>query len=179
MKPNFKIVQKDKKTKARAGIIKTLHGDIETPIFVPVGTNSSVKSVSPRDLKEMGAQIVLANTYHLHLRPGEDLIKKFGGLSKWMSWGKPTMTDSGGFQVFSLGIGLEHGVGKLMRDEATEARPRLNKITPEGVTFQSHLDGSTQFLSPESSIKIQEKLGADLIVAFDDLESPKYDHEET
>ena len=179
MKPKFEIIKKDKKTKARAGIISTPHGDIETPIFVPVGTNSSVKSVSPRDLKEMGAQIVLANTYHLHIRPGEDLIKKFDGLSKWMSWGGPTMTDSGGFQVFSLGIGLEHGVGKLLREEEGEAKPRLNKITKEGVTFQSHLDGSKQYLSPEISIEIQEKLGADLIVAFDDLESPKYNHEET
>ena len=178
-KINFEIVKKDKKSKARAGVINTPHGEIETPIFIPVGTNSSVKSVNPRDLKEMGAQIVLANTYHLHLRPGEDLIKKFGGLSKWMSWGGPTMTDSGGFQVFSLGIGLEHGVGKLLRDEVTEAKPRLNKITKEGVMFQSHLDGSKQFLSPEISIKIQEKLGPDLIVAFDDLESPKYNHEET
>jgi queuine tRNA-ribosyltransferase/7-cyano-7-deazaguanine tRNA-ribosyltransferase len=113
------------------------------------------------------------------LRPGEDLIKKFGGLAKFMSWNGPTMTDSGGFQVFSLGIGLEHGVGKLLRDEEGEKRPRLNKITKEGVTFQSHIDGSKQFLSPETSIKIQEKLGADLIVAFDDLESPKYSHEET
>ncbi len=176
---SFKIIKKDKKSKARAGIISTLHGDIQTPIFVPVGTNSSVKSVSPRDLKEMGAEIILSNTYHLHLRPGEDLIKKFGGLSKWMSWQGPTMTDSGGFQVFSLGVGLEHGVGKLLREEEGEAKPRLNKITKEGVTFQSHLDGSKQFLSPEISIDIQEKLGADLIVAFDDLESPKHTYEET
>ncbi|MCL5970853.1 MAG: tRNA guanosine(34) transglycosylase Tgt [Patescibacteria group bacterium] len=179
MKPSFEIIKKDKKSKARAGIISTPHGEIETPIFIPVGTNSSVKSVNPRDLKEMGAQIILANTYHLHLRPGESLIKKFGGLSKWMSWGKPTMTDSGGFQVFSLGVGLEHGVGKLLREEEGVAKPRLNKITQEGVTFQSHIDGSKQFLSPETSIEIQEKLGADLIVAFDDLESPKYSHEET
>ncbi len=176
---SFKIIKKDKKSKARAGIISTLHGDIQTPIFVPVGTNSTVKSVNPRDLKEMGAEIILANTYHLHLRPGEDLIKKFGGLSKWMSWQGPTMTDSGGFQVFSLGVGLEHGVGKLLREEEGEAKPRLNKITKEGVTFQSHLDGSKQFLSPEISIDIQEKLGADLIVAFDDLESPKHTYEET
>jgi len=176
---SFKITKNDKKSKARAGIISTPHGDIETPIFIPVGTNSSVKSVNPRDLREMGAQVVLSNTYHLHLRPGEDLIKKFGGLSKWMSWGGPTMTDSGGFQVFSLGIGLEHGVGKLLREEEGEAKPRLNKITKEGVTFQSHLDGSKQYLSPEVSIEIQEKIGSDLIVAFDDLESPKYNHEET
>jgi len=179
MIPTFKITKKDSKSKARAGIIKTPHGDIETPSFVPVGTQGTVKAVSPRDLREMGAQIVLANTYHLHLRPGEDLIKKFGGLAKFMSWNGPTMTDSGGFQVFSLGIGLEHGVGKLLRDEEGEKRPRLNKITKEGVTFQSHIDGSKQFLSPETSIEIQEKLGADLIIAFDDLESPKYSHEES
>lgn len=179
MSPKFQIIKKDKKSKARAGVIKTANGDIETPQFVPVGTQGTVKAVSPRDLKEMGVQIVLANTYHLHLRPGEDLIKKFGGLAKFMSWNGPTMTDSGGFQVFSLGIGLEHGVGKLLRDEEGEKRPRLNKITKEGVTFQSHIDGSKQFLSPEISIEIQEKLGADLIVAFDDLESPKYSHEET
>lgn len=179
MSPKFQIIQKDKKSKARAGVIKTRNGVIETPQFVPVGTQGTVKAVSPRDLKEMGVQIVLANTYHLHLRPGEDLIKKFGGLAKFMSWNGPTMTDSGGFQVFSLGIGLEHGVGKLLRDEEGEKRPRLNKITKEGVTFQSHIDGSKQFLSPEISIKIQEKLGADLIVAFDDLESPKHSYEET
>ena len=114
---SFEILSKDKKSKARAGVIKTLHGNIETPGFIPVGTQGTVKGVSPRDLKEMGAQIVLSNTYHLHIRPGEDLIKKLGGLSKFMSWNGPTMTDSGGFQVFSLGIGLEHGVGKLLRDE--------------------------------------------------------------
>jgi queuine tRNA-ribosyltransferase/7-cyano-7-deazaguanine tRNA-ribosyltransferase len=176
---SFKITKKDKKTKARAGIIKTPHGNIETPQFVPVGTQGTVKGISPRDLKEIGAQIVLANTYHLHLRPGEDLVKKFGGLSKFMSWNGPTMTDSGGFQVFSLGIGLEHGVGKLLRDEEGEKKPRLNKISKEGVTFQSHIDGSKQFLSPKISMEIQEKLGADLIVAFDDLESPKYSYEET
>lgn len=179
MQPSFKIIQKDKKTKLRAGIIKTPHGDIETPSFVPVGTQGTVKAITPRDLGEMGAQVVLTNTYHLHLRPGENLVKKMGGLAKFMSWNGPTMTDSGGFQVFSLGIGLEHGVGKLLREEEGEKRPRLNKITKEGVTFQSHIDGSKQFLSPETSIEIQEKLGADLIVGFDDLESPKYSHEET
>jgi tRNA-guanine transglycosylase len=176
---SFKIVKKDKKSKARAGIIKTSHGEIETPIFVSVGTQASVKSIDPKQLHELGAQVVLANTYHLHLRPGEDIIKKFGGLAKFMSWNGPTMTDSGGFQVFSLGIAMEHGVGKLLREEEGEARPRLNKITEEGVYFQSHIDGSKQFLSSESSIEIQEKIGADLIVAFDDLESPKHTYEET
>lgn len=182
---SFKISSKGKKSKARAGIISTSHGDIETPIFIPVGTQGTVKAVSPRDLKEMGAQIVLANTYHLHLRPGEDLIKKLGGLAEFMSWEGPTMTDSGGFQVFSLGVGKEGGGVKFLRDEpkgykeSEEAKPRLNKITEEGVTFQSHIDGSTHKLTPENSIEIQEKLGADLIVAFDDLESPKYDFDKT
>ena len=192
MTPSFKIIQKDKKTKARAGLISTPHGDIETPIFVPVGTQGTVKAVSPRDLKEMGAQVILANTYHLHLRPGEDLIKKMGGLAKFAGWEGPTMTDSGGFQVFSLGVGKENGGVKFFREEksriknqkskmAEEVTPqiRLNKISEEGVTFQSHIDGSKQFLSPESSIEIQEKLGADLIVAFDDLESPQYNFEKT
>jgi queuine tRNA-ribosyltransferase/7-cyano-7-deazaguanine tRNA-ribosyltransferase len=175
----FSILKKDKKTKARAGIIKTPHGDIETPMFVPVGTQGTVKAISPKELRELGTQAVLANTYHLHLRPSEDIVKKFGGLAKFMGWNGPTMTDSGGFQVFSLGIALEHGVGKLLREEESETRPRLNKITEEGVYFQSHIDGSKQFLSPETSIEIQEKIGADLIIGFDDLESPKHTYEET
>lgn len=186
MKPSFKIIQKDKKSKARAGVIKTLHGDIETPAFVPVGTVGTVKGITPRDLKEMQAQVVLANTYHLHLRPGEDLIKKLGGLSKFMSWNGPTMTDSGGFQVFSLGVGKLGGGVKFLREKPKYQVPdenvtavKLNKITEEGVTFQSHIDGSTHKLTPESSIEIQEKLGADLIVSFDDLESPDYDFEKT
>jgi queuine tRNA-ribosyltransferase len=177
----IKIAANSSKKKS---FIKTLHGDVETPSFVPVGTQATVKAVSPRDLREMGAQIVLANTYHLHLRPGENIIKKMGGLAKFMSWNKPTMTDSGGFQVFSLGVGKEGGGVKFLKDEPKtrdpeEAHPRLNKISEEGVTFQSHIDGSTHVLSPETSIEIQEKIGADLIVAFDDLESPKYSREKT
>jgi queuine tRNA-ribosyltransferase len=185
MKPSFEIVKKDKRTKARAGVIKTPHGEIETPMFVPVGTQASIKAIDPRALREMGVQVVLANTYHLHLRPGEDIIEKFGGLAKFMSWNGPTMTDSGGFQVFSLGVGKEGGGAKFLRDEPKgyiepeEAHPRLNKITEEGAIFQSHIDGSTHKLTPESSIEIQEKLGADLIIALDDLESPKYAFEET
>jgi tRNA-guanine transglycosylase len=184
----FKIIKKDSKSKARVGVIQTPHGEIETPIFVPVGTQASVKAVDPKQLHELGAQVVLANTYHLHLRPGEDIIKKFGGLAKFMSWNGPTMTDSGGFQVFSLGVGKEGGGVKFLREtenlklktsNTEEPRPRLNKITEEGVTFQSHIDGSKQFLSPESSIEIQEKLGADLIISFDDLESPNYDYVKT
>ncbi len=171
----FKILHKDKK--ARVGELKTPHGIIETPNFIPVGTQGSVKALSPKDLTEIGAQIVLANTYHLMLRPGADLVEKFGGLDKFMGWSGPTMTDSGGFQVFSLGVGLESGESKVWRNGARmeggkkEVKPRLNKVTEEGVTFQSHLDGTKYFLGPKESIKIQYQLGADLIVAFDDHES--------
>lgn len=154
----FKILHTD--GKARVGQLITPHGVIETPNFNPVGTQATVKALGPRELQEIGVQIVLANTYHLMLRPGADLIEKFGGLHKFMNWDKPIMTDSGGFQVFSLGIALEHG-----------GRPRLNQITEEGVTFQSHLDGSKHILTPENSMGIQYKLGADLLVAFDDHES--------
>lgn len=179
--PTFEIFYKDKKTKARTGLIKTPHGNIETPYFFPVGTKASVKSLDPFDLLEIGAQAILANTYHLFLQPGEDLIQKMGGLSEFMNWHGPTMTDSGGFQVFSLGISMEHGLVKFFHEELDNLKPRqrLNKITEEGAFFQSHIDGSKKFLSPEISIEIQEKLGADLIVGFDDLESPKYSYEET
>ncbi len=176
----FKLEKRDSKTKARAGIIRTPHGDILTPAFFPVGTQGTVKALLPQQLREIGIQAVLSNTYHLHLRPGEGIVKKAGLLSEYMSWKGPTMTDSGGFQVFSLGVALETNQSKLLREDTEgKARPRLNKITEEGVTFQSHLDGSTHKLTPESSIKIQEDLGADLIVAFDDLESPKYSFDET
>lgn len=181
MKKNvsFAISQKDKKTRVRTGIIKTPHGDIRTPNFCSVATQGTVKALDAKDMQNIGADVILANTYHLHIRPGEDVIAKHGGLADFMAWGGPTMTDSGGFQVFSLGVALEQGVGKLLKEETTESKPRLNKITEEGVHFQSHLDGAPLFLSPETSIDIQEKIGADLIVAFDDLESPKYDYKET
>ncbi len=174
----FKILHKD--GKARVGKLVTPHGVIDTPNFIPVGTQATVKALGPRELSEIGAQIVLANTYHLMLRPGADLIEKFGGLHRFMGWDKPIMTDSGGFQVFSLGIALEHGNAKVLKedngqlDENFKKRPRLNKITDEGVTFQSHLDGSKHILTPEKSIKIQRQLGVDLIVAFDDHESVKH-----
>src|SRR3989338_5937005 len=140
----FKILYKD--GKARVGQLTTPHGVIETPNFNPVGTQATVKAMSPSDLREIGVQMVLANTYHLMLRPGASVIQKLGGLHKFMGWDKPIMTDSGGFQVFSLGVALEHGGSKVLRRDSTkgegESRPRLNKITREGVTFQSHLDGS-------------------------------------
>ncbi|MBU1000516.1 tRNA guanosine(34) transglycosylase Tgt [Patescibacteria group bacterium] len=195
MLTGFKILHKD--GNARVGKLKTLHGVIKTPNFNPVGTLGSVKALGPRELKEIGVQIVLANTYHLMLRPGVDLIEKLGGLHKFMSWDRPIMTDSGGFQVFSLGVAMEHGNSKVLKRNKekpedfkkklklnkrnalnTTSRPRLNKITEEGVIFQSHLDGSKHTLTPERSIEIQRKLGADLIVAFDDHESSKHTKDE-
>lgn len=161
---DFKILHND--GKARVGELQTAHGVVDTPEFIPVGTKATVKALSNKDLNDIGAQIILANTYHLMLRPGDMVIKKVGGLHKFMNWDKPLMTDSGGYQVFSLGVGLER-------------RPRLNKISEEGVTFQSHLDGSKHLLSPETSIQIQVNLEADLIVAFDDHESTQFDYDQT
>lgn len=176
---SFKVIKRQ--GKARVGVLKTPHGDILTPNFNPVGTQASLKALSPKDLNEIGVQMVLANTYHISLRPGADIVEKLGGLHKFMAWDKPIMTDSGGFQVFSLGIALEHGSHKVVgknEDRNEIARPRLNQITEEGVTFQSHLDGSKHMLSPEISMKLQFQLGADLIVAFDDHESSKHSYEE-
>ncbi len=144
----YELVRKDETTGARAGILHTPHGSFPTPIFMPVGTQATVKAVSPDELKEIGAGIILSNTYHLFLRPGMDLISEAGGLHKFMHWDRGILTDSGGFQVFSLGD--------------------LRKITEEGVTFRSHIDGSKQFLSPEISIKVQTALGSDIVMAFDE-----------
>lgn len=187
MLQSFRILHKD--GKARVGQMKTAHGVIETPEFNPVGTQATVKALQPRELKEIGVQMVLANTYHLMLRPGADLIEKFGGLHKFMNWDGPIMTDSGGYQVFSLGGGMEEGASKVVNPQVSirihpggghsktreMPRPRLNKITEDGIIFQSHLDGSTHILNPEISIKLQYQLGADLMVAFDDHE---YRHDE-
>ena len=137
-----------KQGKARAGKITTPHGVIETPVFMPVGTQATVKTMTPEELEEMGAEIILGNTYHLYLRPSDELIAKFGGLHKFMNWKRPILTDSGGFQVFSLGA--------------------LRKITEEGVKFSSHIDGSKHFLSPEKSISIQNNLGSDIVMLFDE-----------
>lgn len=182
MKFSFKIIKKDKKSSARLGEITTPHGKIKTPAFVSVGTQATVKSVTPEELKNLGAEIILTNTYHLFLRPGDKIIKKLGGLHKFMNWNGPIMTDSGGFQVFSLGFGLEHGVGKIANifpneknsglAKSREKKSSLVKIDNDGVSFRSHLDGSLKRLTPESSIKIQENLGADIILAFDECTSP-------
>ena len=145
---NFKVLKTDVNCSARIGTVKTDHGEIQTPIFMPVGTHGAVKTVTPSDLKSVKAQIILGNTYHLYLRPGTELINTAGGLHEFMGWDSPILTDSGGFQVFSLA--------------------RLNKITDEGVEFQSHLDGSRHHLTPEKSMEIQRDLGADIIMAFDE-----------
>ncbi|MDO5300895.1 MAG: tRNA guanosine(34) transglycosylase Tgt [Tissierellia bacterium] len=141
-------MKEDQKTKARRGRITTTRGVIETPIFMPVGTLATVKTMTPEDLETMGAQIILSNTYHLFLRPGMDIMKEAGGLHSFMNWKKPILTDSGGFQVFSLA--------------------HRRKITEEGVTFRSHIDGSKKFLSPEISMEMQHALGSDIMMAFDE-----------
>lgn len=150
MKPaiTYELLHVCKQTGARRGIVHTPHGDIQTPVFMPVGTQATVKSMTPEELKEVGAQIILANTYHLFLRPGHELVKEAGGLHKFMHWDRPILTDSGGFQVFSLGA--------------------LRTISEEGVEFRSHLDGSKQFLSPEKAMEVENALGADIIMAFDE-----------
>ena len=154
----YKTIKKSSECGARVGEIQTDHGVINTPIFMPVGTQASIKSLDSEDIKNTGAEIILANTYHLHLRPGEDLIDTVGGLHKFMGWDGPILTDSGGFQVLSLGA-------QKTRTKGGEA---LSKIDDEGVTFKSHIDGSTHRFTPEIAMDIQHKLGADIIMAFDE-----------
>lgn len=149
----FEILHQDRESSARAGRLVTAHGVIETPVFMPVGTQGTVKTLAPRELDELGAEIILGNTYHLYIRPGIDIIKNAGGLHRFMSWQKPILTDSGGYQVFSLS--------------------RLNEVTDEGVTFHSYFDGRKIFLSPEEAIQAQEFLGSDIAMIFD--ECPPHD----
>jgi len=144
----FTVIKQDSMSQARLGQLATAHGVVETPAFMPVGTQGSVKAIAPRDLEEMGCQILSANTYHLYLRPGVDVISELGGLHRFMGWKRPVLTDSGGYQVFSLGA--------------------LRKITEEGVCFQSHLDGSTHLLTPEKVVEIQEQLGSDVAMVLDE-----------
>lgn len=158
----FKLLKKDSKTNARLGQITTDHGVIETPIFMPVGTQATVKTLDSTDIEAIGSQIILGNNYHLHLRPGEDLIAEAGGLHKFMNWPKPILTDSGGFQVFSLGLQKE---GKTNANGKNE---KLVKITEDGVAFRSHIDGSMHMFTPESAIECEHKIGADIIMAFDE-----------
>lgn len=148
MAVRYELIKECKRTGARLGRLQTPHGIIETPVFMPVGTQATVKAMTPEELKQLKAEIILSNTYHLFLRPGEDLIKEAGGLHRFMNWDRPILTDSGGFQVFSLGP--------------------LRKVAEDGVTFKSHIDGSTHFMSPERATQIQMALGSDIAMAFDE-----------
>jgi len=145
---SFTIEKKCKDTLGRTGALRTPHGEVKTPVFMPVGTQATVKALTPDQVKEAGAEILLANTYHLYMRPGHELVREAGGLHKFMNWDRPILTDSGGFQVFSLGA--------------------LRKVTEEGVLFASHLDGSRHMLTPEKAMEIEQALGADIIMAFDE-----------
>ncbi|MDQ4078115.1 MAG: tRNA guanosine(34) transglycosylase Tgt [Chloroflexota bacterium] len=176
---------------ARLATYTTPHGQIETPAFVAVGTQATVKALTPEQVKEVGIQVIFNNTYHLYLRPGADVVAKLGGLHRFMNWDRPIMTDSGGFQVFSLGASIEHGVGKIANifpgeeggverepERASKsARPGESLVTveEEQVVFKSHLDGSEHVFTPEKSIAIQRALGADIILAFDECTSPLHD----
>ena len=153
----FELIKKDAGSKARRGRITTPHGVIETPVFMPVGTQATVKAMKPESVNDTGAQIILANTYHLMLRPGSDIVREAGGLHEFMNWHKPILTDCGGFQVFSLG--------------------HLRKITEEGAAFSSHIDGSKHMLSPEKSMEVQNDLGSDIIMAFDECAPPDADYD--
>ena len=151
----FEVLHKEANTRARCGRITTPHGVIETPVFMPVGTQATVKAMKPESVEATGAQIILSNTYHLMLRPGSDIVREAGGLHEFMNWHRPILTDSGGFQVFSLG--------------------HMRKITEEGVKFASHIDGSRHMLSPERSIEVQNDLGSDIMMAFDECAPPDAD----
>ncbi|MGD9038767.1 MAG: tRNA guanosine(34) transglycosylase Tgt [Desulfobacteraceae bacterium] len=153
----FKVLKKSPTSKARLAEIRAPHGQFETPVFMPVGTQGSVKAVSSEDMEEMGIKIILANTYHLYLRPGHRIVEKLGGLHRFMNWDGPILTDSGGFQVYSLS--------------------KLRSISEEGVTFQSHLDGSPHFIGPKEAMDIQQALGADIIMSFDECAPYPADHE--
>jgi queuine tRNA-ribosyltransferase len=187
---HFKIQKKLPDSLGRAGILTTPHGDIHTPAFVTVGTKATVKALSPEQVMEAGAQVVLANTYHLYLQPGDEIVRDAGGLGAFMNWRPkdgaigPTMTDSGGFQVFSLGAGLNRKIGKVAkreelmlpeahgRDEDSEMKPTRAIIDPNGVMFRSYSDGSAHYFTPEKSMDIQHNLGADIIFAFDECTAP-------
>jgi queuine tRNA-ribosyltransferase len=182
----FKIEKKLDGALGRAGILKTPHGSIETPAFAVVGTKGTVKSLTPEQVKDLGTQVVLANTYHLYLEPGDELVKKAGGFAKMMNWQGPTITDSGGFQAFSLGAAFGKKVSKISKSsemhgelETEESAVKMAKIDEDGVEFKSIVDGSAHKFTPEKSMEIQWNLGADIIFAFDECTSPRasYDYQ--
>ncbi len=180
----FRVLHRSAQTLARTGELVTAHGVVRTPAFVGVATRASIKAVEPAVLTELGLQAVIANAYHLHLRPGEDVVASLGGLHAFSGWRGPTMTDSGGFQVFSLGAGKEHGVGKVASvfpgDDPPATRHGtghgLVRLTEEGAAFRSILDGSSHLFTPESVIAIERKLGADIILPLDECTSPLHDY---
>ena len=169
MTPTFTITARDAGSRARAGIVRTPHGNVQTPVFMPVGTRATVKALSPHELREHGAEILLGNTYHLYLQPGHELIARRGGLHRFMSWDGPILTDSGGFQVFSLVYG---GIADEVKGRRPQHPTRLTdmvKVTENAVLFKSYLDGSRHVFTPERSIQVQHGLGADIILCFDEL----------
>ncbi len=183
----FNIIKEHSNGYARVGELVTPHGVIKTPAFIPVGTKATVKSLTPEQVASLGAQAVLANTYHLYLEPGEGVMQKAGGIQQFMNWHGPTITDSGGFQVFSLGAAFGHSISKItkgnedeimlpMEQEVVEGKKRSNagkaRIDENGVTFRSHIDGTAHYFTPERSIEIQHAIGADIIFAFDECTSP-------
>jgi queuine tRNA-ribosyltransferase len=172
--PHFEVESELDGRAGRVGVIHTPHGDIHTPAFIAVGTQATVKAVLPETMKELGAQAILANAFHLYLQPGPDVVEEAGGLGTFMNWSGPTFTDSGGFQVLSLGVGfkkvLSMDADRVQADDViAEGKERLAHVDDDGVTFRSHLDGSTHRFTPEVSIGIQHQLGADIIFAFDEL----------
>ncbi len=176
----FQVQRQAPGSAARLGLLRTSHGDIRTPAFVAVATRSTVRAISPQDLESLGVQGVIGNTYHLVLRPGPELIASLGGLHGFSGWQGPWMTDSGGFQIFSLGAGKEHGVGKVAPAFPGDAQPRphgksLVRLSEDGATFRSVLDGSWVTFTPESVIRAQRLLGADLVLPLDECTSPWHD----
>ena len=181
MSIEFQLQKKSPRSRARLGLLKTPHGEVATPCLVPVATQAVVKTLTSEEVEQTGSRILISNTFHLHLKPGEQYVKQAGGLHEFMNWQQPLMTDSGGFQVFSLGFDRDHGVGKILKSYAhgmsveLGQQPQNLKITDEGVHFKSPLDGSELFLGPKESIQIQQDLGADIILNFDEPTSPVAD----
>ncbi len=176
----FQISKKSKKSRARLGLLETSHGVVETPAFVPVATQAVIKTLTSEDVIKTKTQIVISNTFHLHLKPGEKVLSRAGGIHSFMNWQKPVMTDSGGFQVFSLGFGRDLGVGKVLKFFPNEeqsvvsqhSKPKDVRITPDGVFFRSPVDGKELFIGPKESMAIQADIGADIIFAFDECTPP-------